>query len=105
MSDSDLVHRARRGDSTALAEIVNRYAKQLHGIAYSLLANSADAEDAVQETFLGAVAGLAKFEQRASLKPWLIRILVHQVSKIRRSRSMRLHEPVTEATASAPGQS
>jgi RNA polymerase sigma-70 factor (ECF subfamily) len=93
-TDSELVDRARLGEEAAFDEIVERYAKRLFSVAFSLLGNRSDAEDVVQETFLGAVAGIGKYEGRASLKTWLIRILVNQVSKVRRGRSLRMHQPL-----------
>ncbi len=58
----------------------------MFAMAYSLLRNSADAEDVVQETFAGAYKSLRKFEERSSVKTWLSRILYNQVARVRRDR-------------------
>src|SRR5690242_12947616 len=51
--DLDLLNRARQGDAGAFHALVDRHAKTLFGLAYSLLGNTADAEDVLQETLLG----------------------------------------------------
>jgi RNA polymerase sigma-70 factor (ECF subfamily) len=86
VSDLELLRRARSGDRRAFHALVDRFARPMYGLAYSLLNNAADAEDVVQETFVGAYKALSKFEERASVKTWLGRILVNQVAMFRRDR-------------------
>lgn len=85
-SDNDLVRRANRGDAAALDELVNRHAPGLFSLALAMLRHRADAEDAVQETLLGAVRGLRGFRQQASLRTWLSGILMRQIARQRRER-------------------
>jgi RNA polymerase sigma-70 factor, ECF subfamily len=84
--DLRLLQRAGRGDSAAFHELVDRHAQALYRLAVSLVGNSADAEDVLQEAFAGAFRGARGFEARASVKTWLTRILVLQAAKWRRSR-------------------
>lgn len=58
-------------------------------MACSVLGNASDAEDVLQETFLGAFNRLSAFEGRSSIKTWLVRILLNHASKFRRSRRVR----------------
>jgi len=88
-NDSELVRRARQGNDAAFHELVDRHAGHLFGLAFSLTGNAADAEEVVQETFLGALRGLRAFKGRSSVKTWLIRILVKQASRCHRSRRAR----------------
>jgi len=88
-SDADLVRRARRGDAAACHEMVDCYGAYLYRLAFSLVGNAADAEDVVQETFLGAFQRLRTFEGRSSVKTWLSRILVRQAARCRRFRWRR----------------
>ena len=88
-SDSELVRAAQRSDDAAFHELVDRYAGLLFGLAFSLVGNAADAEDVVQETFLGALRGIRAFRERSSVKTWLSRILVKQAARHHRSRSKR----------------
>jgi RNA polymerase sigma-70 factor, ECF subfamily len=82
--DLKLLRRAGAGDGKAFHQLVDRHAGRLFGLAYSLLGNSADAEDVVQETMVGAFRGLNGFEGRSSVATWLTRILVLQAAKWRR---------------------
>jgi RNA polymerase sigma-70 factor (ECF subfamily) len=58
--------------------LVNRYHAPLKRLARSLGATDAVAEEIVQETWLGLLHGLDRFEERASLKTWLFTILKNQ---------------------------
>jgi RNA polymerase sigma-70 factor, ECF subfamily len=89
VTDSDLVERIRRGDEGAFHEMVGRYSGEMFGLAFSLLGNAADAEDVVQQALLGAFQRINSFENRSSLKTWLISIVVNQASKARRSNRVR----------------
>lgn len=88
-TDAELVRRIRAGDQKAFQELVNRHSDSLYGLACTLVGNSADAEDLVQETFLGAFRRLGAFEGRSAVKTWLVRILLNHVSKLRRSKRVR----------------
>src|SRR4051794_33881789 len=77
-SDIDLLRQAAAGDGRAFHLLVDRHADRLFRLSVSLIGNSSDAEDVVQETFAGAFKGLRQFEGRASVKTWLTRILFTQ---------------------------
>lgn len=79
----------RRGDAPAFHGLVDRYFRELFGLAVSLGARSADAEDVVQETFAAAYTHATSFEERSSVKTWLVRILVRQVARLYRKRGGR----------------
>jgi RNA polymerase sigma-70 factor (ECF subfamily) len=75
--DMQLLQRLRAGDEDAFALLVSRH----HGAMVRLAATfvpSAAAEDVVQDTWLGVVKGIDRFEGRSSLKTWLLRILVNR---------------------------
>jgi len=84
--DTELVRRIRRGDDDAFAQLVQRHGGRLYAVAASMLGNTADAEDAVQETLTGAFRGLRAFQGRSSVKTWLMRILIRRVARLRRRR-------------------
>lgn len=92
-TDPDLMRRASDGDDAAYRGLVDRHAPHLYRLAFSLVGNAVDAEDVLQETFLGAFRHLRKFEQRSTVKTWLSRILVRQAAKCHRSR--RKHKMVS----------
>jgi len=101
-SDAELVDRARRGDESAAREIVDRYARELYRVAFSMVGNAADADDVLQETFAGAFRGLGSFEGKSSLKTWLTAILLRQAARCHRSRGA--HKTVTLDELSEPAK-
>jgi RNA polymerase sigma-70 factor (ECF subfamily) len=99
--DIDLLRRAADGDPKAFHALVDRHAARLFRLAVSLVGNAADAEDVLQETFVGAFRGLRSFEGRASVKTWLTRILVTQAARWRRDR--RRSQEIDESMATVAG--
>jgi RNA polymerase sigma-70 factor, ECF subfamily len=87
-NDSGLVARLREGDESAFTELVGTYHATLLRLARLYVADSAAAEDVVQETWLGVLRGLHSFEGRASIKTWLSRILVNR-AQTRAARDRR----------------
>ncbi|HWE00942.1 MAG TPA: RNA polymerase sigma factor [Tepidisphaeraceae bacterium] len=88
-SDTELVSKIRRGDSSAFQELVRRHADALLGMAFTLVGSRADAEDVVQETLIVALAKIQTFEGRSAVGTWLRGILVFKAAKLRRSRKVR----------------
>jgi RNA polymerase sigma-70 factor (ECF subfamily) len=88
--DQELVERARAGDEEAFATLVRRHSPALLRLARMYVATQAQAEDVVQETWLGVLRGLERFEGRASFRTWLFRILVNRAKTagVREHRSV-----------------
>ncbi|MFN2612665.1 MAG: RNA polymerase sigma factor, partial [Solirubrobacterales bacterium] len=62
--DSELVARLRAGEEAAFVELVERYGNSLLGIARLHVRDRAAAEEVVQETWLGVLQGIDRFEER-----------------------------------------
>jgi RNA polymerase sigma-70 factor (ECF subfamily) len=104
-TDLELVHQAAHGDSAAFHVLMERHAQELFRLASSLSASRADAEDVVQETFIGAYQGLRRFDGRASVKTWLKRILVRQAARTwNRSKRSRSTLPIEAVDMSPPSR-
>jgi RNA polymerase sigma-70 factor (ECF subfamily) len=101
LGDLEILRRAQRGDDAAFEELVNRYGQKLYGLAFFLTGQASDAEDVVQETFLGAYEGLGAFEGRSSVKTWLSRILVNQAARHHRSLRVRTAAQPLRLTAAS----
>jgi RNA polymerase sigma-70 factor (TIGR02960 family) len=86
---SDLMTRARAGDSEAFRELTEPHRRELQVHCYRMLGSIQDAEDALQETLLAAWQGLDGFEGRASMRTWLYRIATNRCLNARRSASRR----------------
>jgi RNA polymerase sigma-70 factor (ECF subfamily) len=86
--DDDLAARARRGDAAALELVVRRHNPRLFRVARSIVADDAEAEDALQQAYLSAFEKIAGYEGRASLSTWLTRIVLHEaLERVRRART------------------
>src|ERR1700689_2935034 len=100
--DIELLHRAGSGDSAAFHALVDRHAQRLYRLAVSLIGNAADAEDVLQETFIGAFRGLGSFEARFSGRTGLTQIWVPQAAQGRqnqpgRGKQRRVAEPMNDS--------
>src|SRR5271167_631695 len=101
--DIELLHRAGAGDSGAFHALVDRHAQRLYRLAVSLIGNATDAEDVLQETFIGAFRGMRSFEGRSSVKTWLTRILVIQAAQFNRGRRRRVTGRMDDSIPSPAG--
>jgi RNA polymerase sigma-70 factor (ECF subfamily) len=79
-ADAFLVEAVQRGDEPAWRELIERYQGRLLSFARRMLAERADAEDIVQETFLGLVRSLPTYDPGRSLETYLFAILRNKLS-------------------------
>lgn len=79
MSDeAELITRLQAGDEAAFVMLVDRYHAPLLRLAATFVPNRAVAEEVLQESWLGVVKGIDRFEGRSSLKTWLFRIVANR---------------------------
>jgi RNA polymerase sigma-70 factor (ECF subfamily) len=83
-----LVEQLRAGDETAFAMLVTMYYPAMLRVALMYVSSRAVAEDVIQETWLGVLQGIGRFEGRSSLKTWIFRILAN-TAKTRAQREGR----------------
>ena len=72
------LNRLRSGDEEAFVMLVARYQQSMLRLARSMVSSEAVAEEVVQDTWLGVVRGIDRFEGRSSFKTWLFGILVNR---------------------------
>ena len=84
-----LVQRAIDGNSDAHDELFVRHTDTLRRIAFRILRNREDAEDAVQDGLCKAYTRLGSFEGRSSFRTWLTRIVINSALMIRRRKNAR----------------
>ena len=78
----------RAASDEAFSLIVEEHAGFAYNVAYRMLHNSADAEDAVQETFISAYRAFHRFKGQSKVSTWLYRIVVNAcLMKIRKEKS------------------
>lgn len=86
--DRELVRALRAGDERAFAELLERYSGQLLRVAMIYAPSRAVAEEIVQDTWIGVIRGIDRFEGRSTLKTWIFRILTN-TAKTRAEREGR----------------
>jgi len=85
-----LALRCRSGDSTAFDELVGRYQLRLFRFAFRLLRDRAEAEDAVQETFLRVYRALPNYRPDGFFSSWVYRITLNECRRRLRGRKPTL---------------
>jgi RNA polymerase sigma-70 factor (ECF subfamily) len=85
-----LVAALRAGDESAFRTLVEMYHAMLVRVARMYVSTQAVAEDVAAETWLAVLEGIARFEERSSLKTWIFRILTNRAKTrgIREGRSL-----------------
>ena len=91
-SPADLA-RAAAGDVEAFRRIVERFQGMVYSVAYNVLGDRTDAEDAAQESFLRCYRKLPQFRSEARFSTWLFRLALSTSVDYRR-REQRRPEPV-----------
>lgn len=93
--DSELLEGCRAGDLAAFEALYERHAPRMKSIARNLLGNTADAEDAVQESFLKIYRNAATFRGGAAFSTWIYRVVVNACyDALRRRRSRPAGPPL-----------
>src|SRR4051794_3166984 len=86
---SDLISRAQAGDEEAFRALTEPHRRELLVHCYRMLGSLQDAEDALQDTLVGAWQGLGTFQQRASMRTWLYRIATNRCLNALRTTKRR----------------
>jgi len=84
-----------------LEQLYHTYGGRLKSIAWHMLENRQDAEDAVQETFVKAFRAVEGFQGQSGIGTWLCRILINVCHDARRRRG-READPEEAALAERP---
>lgn len=87
MLDREIVAAVVAGDPAGLAAAYDRHAAPLHAYCRSMLAEPADAADAVQDTFVTAASRLAGLRDPDRLKAWLFAVARNECHRRLRARS------------------
>lgn len=83
-------------------QYIRQYGKRLYGLCLTLCANSFDAEDLYQETWLKAVKSISRYDERREFEPWVTKICVNTYrNKLRRI----MKSPIFDTFSSAEDKS
>jgi RNA polymerase sigma-70 factor (ECF subfamily) len=98
-ADREVLDRVAAGQLDALEELYDQYRTMAYSIALRMTADSALAEDVVQEAFLGAWRNAPRYiETRGSVRTWLLSIVHHRAVDAVRRRRPTVELPEPEAT-------
>jgi RNA polymerase sigma-70 factor (ECF subfamily) len=78
MEEQELLEQLRAGDEAAFSDLVRTYQTRMLRLARGFVPSQVVAEEVVQDTWLGVVRGLDRFEGRSSVAAWLFTILVNR---------------------------
>jgi RNA polymerase sigma-70 factor (ECF subfamily) len=95
--DGSIATRQARREWETLQELILSSRRKFVGLAYSVLQNHEDAEDAVQDALVSAFRHLRGFEGRSALTTWFTRIVLNAALMIRRKRKPGRVESLPEA--------
>ena len=95
VEESRTVAAAAAGSRFAFEQLYRCHVGRVYGLCLRLTGHRETAEDCVQETFVNAWRGLARFEARSAFSTWLHRIAVNtvMVRQRRRGPELRLVQP------------
>ncbi len=88
-----LIAASRRGDASAMEELVRSNQTRVYNFAMRMCRNVEDAKDILQETFLGMVRSIREFREESKFTTWLYRIASNACLKKRRRG---VHDPTPE---------
>jgi RNA polymerase sigma factor (sigma-70 family) len=77
LTDIELIKSARKGSNEAFRQLVLRYQQVVFAAAFGVTKNSADAEDAAQESFIRFHKHINQFDTSRPFKPWLLTIVMN----------------------------
>ena len=85
-TEADLIRASRGGDGVAFAELIRPSYPLAFKVAYGMLQDHDEAEDAIQEASLKAWRRLGNLREGTSLRPWFLGIVANQCRSTRRAR-------------------
>lgn len=81
------VRAALGGDQSAFGQLVEYYQRAVFNLAYRMLGDPSEAEDAAQEAFMRAYANLGRYDTERPFKTWLLSITSnHCIDRLRKRR-------------------
>ena len=89
LGDAELARLCAQGDADAVRHVITSNNQRLFRVAWSILKDRSDAEEAVQTAYVSAFSSIQRFEGRSSLTTWLTRIVINEALGRVRTESRR----------------
>jgi RNA polymerase sigma-70 factor, ECF subfamily len=91
--ESQLIAQTLSGATEAFYELIRPHERSVYVAAFSILRNSAEAEDVAQESILKSFRHLSKFRGESKFSTWLLRITMNEARMRLRRQHRELYEP------------
>jgi RNA polymerase sigma-70 factor (ECF subfamily) len=100
LSDAEVMLRAKAGDQSAFAYLVQKYRRPMVSFMYRMARNAAAAEDLAQEVFLRVYRSRQTYEASAKFTTWLYRIATNLA--VNHARDTRHERPEVQVSLDEP---
>jgi RNA polymerase sigma factor (sigma-70 family) len=88
-SEHELALRAQSGDTRAFEQLVEPHREVMFRVAYLIVRNAADAEEAAQDALVKAWRALNRFRPHSPVRPWLVAIAANEARNRQRGTGRR----------------
>lgn len=100
--EARLIHRILAGEPEVFLDLIRPYERKAYCLAYSVLRNREDAEEAVQQAMLNVFRHLDSLLEKAKFKQWAMRIVENEARIVRRKRRQHLYESLDHTLTDHP---
>lgn len=88
LKEASLIERTKQGDQQAFAELVELHQDHVYNLAYRILQNAEEADDATQEIFVKVWQAISSFRGDSKFTTWLYRIVHnHCLNRLRSTKN------------------
>ena len=96
------VQALRRGRPEVLADLLDRYGRDMQAVAYLIVRDRAAAEDIVADSLLAALDHGRSLRDDDALRPWLLRIATNKALRYRQRAAHVVDLQVVEGAIAEP---
>ncbi len=101
IEEAEFLERARSGEPSSIAQLYERYGDTVYRIGYRLTGSPADAEDVLQDVYLGLPRALHTYAGRGSFEGWIRRVAVRTTLMKIRHRKRKAEVALSQLPSSA----
>jgi RNA polymerase sigma-70 factor (ECF subfamily) len=91
-----LIERILRGEKELFYQLVRPYERRVYVMAFAVLRNEADAQDATQDALFKAFKHLSQFRSEARFSTWLIQVTLNEARMRLRKNHLEIMRPIEE---------
>jgi RNA polymerase sigma-70 factor (ECF subfamily) len=84
----EIIARCKDGDRLAFSQLYKLYSKAMYNVAYRIVGNEDDADDALQEGFISAFNNLDSYRGDATFGSWIKRIVINKAINVLKRKKM-----------------